>query len=117
MTGSKIIVFVKDADCPIGILNFFPQSSYNGATTKAIFNFKRRLHNATSKDEKSISVPEMGRILGLGKVESYWLVKKNYFTTIQVAGHMRVMLDSSTIRRWMAHPQAQSGGTQQCAAR
>ena len=32
----------------------------------------------------SMSVPEMGKMLGLGKVESYWLVKKNYFKTIQV---------------------------------
>ena len=32
-----------------------------------------------AKTKKSISVPEMGRMLGLGKVESYWLVKKNYF--------------------------------------
>ena len=40
----------------------------------------------------SMSVPEMGKMLGLGKVESYWLVKKNYFKTIQVAGRMRVML-------------------------
>ena len=47
-----------------------------------------------AKTKKSISVPEMGRMLGLGKVESYWLVKKNYFITIQVAGRMRVMLDS-----------------------
>lgn len=39
----------------------------------------------------SMSVPEMGKMLGLGKVESYWLVKKNYFKTIQVAGRMRVM--------------------------
>lgn len=31
-----------------------------------------------AKTKKSISVPEMGRMLGLGKVESYWLVKKNY---------------------------------------
>ena len=31
----------------------------------------------------SMSVPEMGKMLGLGKVESYWLVKKNYFKTIQ----------------------------------
>ena len=30
----------------------------------------------------SMSVPEMGKMLGLGKVESYWLVKKNYFKTI-----------------------------------
>ena len=42
----------------------------------------------------SMAVPEMGKMLGLGKVESYWLVKKNYFKTIQVAGRMRVMLDS-----------------------
>ena len=42
----------------------------------------------------SMSVPDMGKMLGLGKVESYWLVKKNYFKTIQVAGRMRVMLDS-----------------------
>ena len=41
-----------------------------------------------------MSVPEMGKMLGLGKVESYWLVKKNYFKTIQVDGRMRVMLDS-----------------------
>ena len=45
----------------------------------------------------SMSVPEMGKMLGLGKVESYWLVKKNYFKTIQVAGRMRVMLDLSLI--------------------
>lgn len=44
--------------------------------------------------KSSMSVPEMGKMLGLGKVESYWLVKKNYFKTIQVAGRMRVMLDS-----------------------
>ena len=41
-----------------------------------------------------MSVPEMGKILGLGKIESYWLDKKNYCKTIQVAGRMRVMLDS-----------------------
>lgn len=37
----------------------------------------------------SMSVPEMGKMLGLGKVESYWLVKKNYFKTIQVAAAPR----------------------------
>lgn len=44
--------------------------------------------------KSSISVPEMQRILGLGKTESYWLVKKNYFKTIIIAGKMRVMVDS-----------------------
>ena len=45
-------------------------------------------------ERKSMSVPEMGRMLGLSKTESYWLVKKNYFTTIIVGKRMRVMLDS-----------------------
>lgn len=41
-----------------------------------------------------MSVPEMQRMLSLGKTESYWLVKKSYFETITVAGKMRVMVDS-----------------------
>ena len=52
-------------------------------------------------NKKSMSVPEMGRILGLGKTESYWLVKKNYFRTIVVAGKMRVMVDS--FEEWYAN--------------
>ena len=44
-------------------------------------------------DKKSISVPEMRRILGLGKTESYWLIKKGYFKTIMLFGKMRVMVD------------------------
>ena len=45
-------------------------------------------------NKKSIAVTEMRRILGLGKTESYWLVHKNYFETIIVAGKMRIMVDS-----------------------
>lgn len=45
-------------------------------------------------NKTSMSVPEMRRMLGLGKTASYWLVKKNYFETIVVAGRMRIMLDS-----------------------
>lgn len=44
--------------------------------------------------KKSMSVREMGRMLGLGKTNSYWLVKKHYFETILVAGKMRVLVDS-----------------------
>lgn len=44
--------------------------------------------------KKSMSVMEMGRSLGLKKTNSYWLVKKHYFETIQVAGKMRVLVDS-----------------------
>ena len=44
--------------------------------------------------KKSMSVREMGRMLGLGKTNSYWLVKRHYFETILVAGKMRVLVDS-----------------------
>lgn len=49
-------------------------------------------------NKTSMSVPKMRRMLGLGKTASYWLVKKNYFETIVVAGRMRIMLDS--FERW-----------------
>lgn len=45
-------------------------------------------------NKKSMSVPEMRRILGLGKTDSYWLVKKHYFETIIVGRKMRVLVDS-----------------------
>ena len=44
--------------------------------------------------KKSMSVREMRRLLGLGKTESYWLVKKNYFDTVIIGGKMRVMIES-----------------------
>lgn len=47
-----------------------------------------------AKAKTSMSVMEMGRLLGLGKTESYWLIKKNYFTTIIAGRRIRVMLDS-----------------------
>lgn len=64
---------------------------------------------AEMRKRTSMSVPEMGRMLGLGKTESYWLIKKNYFKTILVGNTMRVMIDSlkngmpisSNIRRSM----------------
>ena len=44
--------------------------------------------------KKSISVMDMGRLLGIKKTESYWLIKKRYFDVITISGHMRVMLES-----------------------
>lgn len=46
------------------------------------------------RQRTSMSVVEMGKLLGLGKTESYWLVKKQYFKTITVGNTMRVMIDS-----------------------
>ena len=45
-------------------------------------------------EKKTMKVRDMGRMLGLGKTESYWLVKKGYFETIVVANQMRVVIDS-----------------------
>ena len=48
-----------------------------------------------------MSVMEMGKSLGLGKTESYWLVHKKQFETRFVAGKMRVMVES--FERWYAN--------------
>ena len=53
-----------------------------------------------TKQKKSMSVKEMGELLGLKKVESYWLIKKNFFETREVAGVLRVMIDS--FEEWYA---------------
>ena len=47
-----------------------------------------------TKQKKTMSVREMGRLLGLKKVESYWLVHKEYFDTVLVSGRMRVVIES-----------------------
>lgn len=49
----------------------------------------------------SMSVMEMGKSLGLGKTESYWLVHKKQFETRFVAGKMRVMVES--FEKWYAN--------------
>ena len=45
-------------------------------------------------NKKSMSVTEMRLLLGIGKTDSYWLVKKGYFETVIIAGKMRVIVDS-----------------------
>ena len=53
------------------------------------------------KKKTSMSVREMGRLLGLGKTESYYLVKKNYFKVVTVGTTMRVMIPS--FEEWYAN--------------
>ncbi len=52
------------------------------------------------KGKTSMSVMEMGKLLGLSKTEAYWLIKKNYFVTIIAGKRMRVMIDS--FEEWYA---------------
>ena len=48
-----------------------------------------------------MSVPEMRRLLGLKKTESYWLVHRNFFETRIIDGRMRVDLES--FEKWYAN--------------
>ena len=50
--------------------------------------------------QKRMSVRNMGRLLGLKKVESYWLIHKGYFETITEKGKIYVLADS--FERWYA---------------
>ena len=52
-------------------------------------------------NKTSMSVMEMGRSLGLGKTDSYWLIHKEQFETRIVAGKMRVMIES--FEKWYAN--------------
>lgn len=52
------------------------------------------------KMKTTISVPEMRRLLGLGKTESYWLVKKHVFKSFTVNGQIRV--DIKSFEEWYA---------------
>lgn len=55
-------------------------------------------------DEKqgtTISVMEMGTMLGLKKTDAYWLVHKQCFETVTVGGKMRIVLKS--FEHWYAN--------------
>lgn len=52
-------------------------------------------------EKKYMSVPEMGRLLGLKKTDRYWLVHKNFFKTEVILGKMRVELAS--FEKWYAN--------------
>ena len=50
------------------------------------------------RQRKTMSVPEMRKLLGLKKTESYWLVHRNFVKTEMIRGQMRVDLES--FERW-----------------
>lgn len=53
------------------------------------------------KKKTTMSVPEMRRMLGLRKTDSYWLVHKQCFETVMVKGKMRIVIDS--FEHWYAN--------------
>ena len=54
----------------------------------------------TKKKKTTMSVPEMQRLLGLGKTDAYWLVKKQFFETAIITGKIRIIIDS--FEHWYA---------------
>ncbi len=49
----------------------------------------------------TMSVPEMRKLLGVKKTESYWLVHKGYFQTDIIGGQMRINIES--FEKWYAN--------------
>lgn len=50
---------------------------------------------------RTMSVPEMRRLLGIKKTESYWLVHRKFFKTDMIGGRMR--FDSESFEKWYAN--------------
>ena len=50
---------------------------------------------------RTMSVPEMRKMLGLKKTESYWLVHRKFFKTETIGGMMRIDLES--FEKWYAN--------------
>lgn len=51
--------------------------------------------------KKTMSVPEMRKLLGIKKTDSYWLVHRNFFKTEMINGRMRVDIES--FEKWYAN--------------
>ena len=51
--------------------------------------------------QKTMSVPEMRKLLGLKKTEGYWLVHREFFRTEIICGMMRVDIES--FEKWYAN--------------
>ncbi len=49
----------------------------------------------------TMSVPEMRKLLGIKKTESYWIIHKNYFKTEIIGGRMRI--DIASFEKWYAN--------------
>ena len=70
--------------------------------------------------KRTMSVPEMRKLLGIKKTESYWLVHKNYFKKELINGTMRV--DIASFEKWYANQTkhkkvtGEKPGAQLCAA-
>ena len=78
---------------------------YNEIRTEIKAEFKTEIKNQHSSKEpamqKTMSVPEMRKMLGLKKTEGYWLVHREFFKTEIIGGMMRVDIES--FEKWYAN--------------
>ena len=51
-------------------------------------------------EDATITMPEMGKLLGLKKTDRYWLVHKNVFESKEIAGKIRINIAS--FEKWYA---------------
>lgn len=63
--------------------------------------WKQNRENLTKNGRKTMSVMEMGQLLGLKKTASYWLANKHYFKLSQIRGQTRVDIES--FEEWYAN--------------
>ena len=54
-----------------------------------------------NSSKTTMSVPEMRKLLGLKKTDSYWLVHRNFFETKIIGGKMRI--DVRSFEKWYAN--------------
>ena len=52
-------------------------------------------------DRNSFSVPELRRMLGIGKTESYWILKHREIATVTINGQIRVL--KTAFQEWYCH--------------
>lgn len=84
-----------------GLFKLYRVGNEYRASEKSVKESQKIIHAITSYREKTtMSVPDLRRILGLGKTATYRLVNQCYFKTYIVFGVMRV--DVKSFEEWYA---------------
>lgn len=78
-----------------GLLKVYHAGNEYRASRKSVEENEKALHTIINyRDKKTISVPDLQRILGLGKTGTYYLVNQCCFKTYVVFGKMRIDVES-----------------------
>ena len=82
-----------------GLFKIYRAGNEFRASEKSVEEAAKIVHAVTTyRDKTTMSVPDLRRILGLGKTAAYRLVNKCYFKTYIVFGVMRV--DTKSFEEW-----------------